>query len=149
MPPRDSRPEASWSCWTTRGGWPTTFAFRHAVRYLYGDGVSGLVRGGADFLYPWRVTSQGIVVDPWPVIRSAWQVAPTLHPWDTILVVHQGADGRLAILPKWPENALPPLAAGARVRARGTDPPDRGPRPGEACAGREGAALSPLERGNA
>jgi hypothetical protein len=95
------------------GGWPTTFAFRHAVRYLYGDGVVGLVRGGADFLYPWRVTGQGIVVDPWPVIRGAWQVAPTLHPWDTILVVHQGADGRLSILPKWPEGALPPLAAGA------------------------------------
>jgi hypothetical protein len=95
------------------GGWPTTFAFHHALRYLYGDGVVGLVRGGADFLYPWSVTGQGIVVEPWPVIRGAWQLAPTLHPWDTILVVHQGADGRLVILPEWPESVLPPLAAGA------------------------------------
>ena len=101
------------------GAWPMTFTFRHALRYLYGDGVVGVVRGGADFLYPWRVTGQGIVVDPWPVIRGEWQVAPTLHPWDTILVVHRGADGRLAVLPKWPEGVLPPLPAGARYAPEG------------------------------
>jgi hypothetical protein len=101
------------------GGWPMTFTFRHALRYLYGDGVVGVVRGGADFLYPWRVTSQGIVIDPWPVIRGEWQVAPTLHPWDTILVVHRGADGRLAVLPRWPEGVLPPLPAGARYAPEG------------------------------
>ena len=78
-----------------------------------------MVHGGADFLYPWRVTGQGIVVDPWPVIRGEWQVAPTLHPWDTILVVHRGADGRLAVLPGWPEGVLPPLPAGARYAPEG------------------------------
>jgi len=36
------------------GSWPMTFTFRHALRYLYGDGVVGVVRDGADFLYPWR-----------------------------------------------------------------------------------------------
>jgi hypothetical protein len=96
------------------GGWPMTFTFRHALRYLYGDGVVGVVRGGADFLYPWRVTGQGIVVEPWPVIRAEWQVAPTLHAWDTILVVHRGSDGRVAILPRWPDGVLAPLPAGAR-----------------------------------
>ena len=77
------------------------------------------MHGGADFLYPWRVTGQGIVVEPWPVIRGEWQVAPTLHPWDTILVVHRGADGRLAVLPRWPEAVLPPLPAGARYAPEG------------------------------
>lgn len=101
------------------GAWPMTFTFRHALRYLYGPGVVGVVHGGADFLYPWRVTAQGIFVDPWPVIRAEWQVAPTLHPWDTILVVHRGADGRLAVLPKWPEGVLPPLPAGARYAPEG------------------------------
>jgi hypothetical protein len=96
------------------GTWRMTFTFRHALRYLYGDGVVGIVRDGADFLYPWRVTGQGIVVEPWPVICREWRVAPTLHPWDTILVVHRGADGRLAVLPRWPEGVLPPLPAGAR-----------------------------------
>jgi hypothetical protein len=96
------------------GRWPMTFTFRHALRYLYGDGVVGVVRGGADFLYPWRVTGRGIVVDPWPVIRDAWQVAPTLHPWETILVVQRGADGRLAVGPGWPAGVLPELPAGAR-----------------------------------
>jgi len=96
------------------GAWPMTFTFRHALRYLYGDGVVGVVHGAADFLYPWRVTGQGIVVDPWPVIRHAWQVAPTRHPWETILVVHRGADGRLAVRPGWPAGVLPPLPAGAR-----------------------------------
>jgi len=101
------------------GAWPMTFTFRHALRYLYGPGVVGVVHGGADFLYPWRITGQGIVVDPWPVIRAEWQVAKTLHAWDTILVVHRGADGRLAVLPRWPEGVLPPLPAGARYAPEG------------------------------
>ena len=101
------------------GAWPMTFTFRHALRYIYGDGVVGVVHGGADFLYPWRLTGQGIVVDPWPVIRGEWHVAPTLHPWDTILVVHRGADGRLAVLPEWPEAVLPPLPPGARYAPEG------------------------------
>jgi hypothetical protein len=96
------------------GAWPMTFTFRHALRYLYGDGVVGVVRGGADFLYPWRVTARGVVVEPWPVIRGDWEVAPTLHPWDTILVVRGGADGQLTVLARWPEGVLPPLPAGAR-----------------------------------
>ena len=76
------------------------------------------MHGGADHLYPWRLTGQGIVVDPWPVIRGEWHVAPTLHPWDTILVVHRGADGRLAVLPEWPEAVLPPLPPGRGTRPR-------------------------------
>ena len=125
------------------GAWPMTFTFRHALRYLYGDGVVGIVRDGADFLYPWRVTGQGIVVDPWPVIRREWQVAPTLHPWDTILVV-AARRGRPARGPA--DVARRSAAAAARrgaVRARGADPADPGARSGEACPGREGAAVTP------
>ena len=50
-----------------------TFTFRHALRYIYGDGVVGVVHGGADFLYPWRLTGQGIVGRP--VARDPWRVA--------------------------------------------------------------------------
>jgi len=33
--------------------------------------------------------------------------------------VHRGADGRLAVLPRWPEGVLPPLPAGARYAPEG------------------------------
>ena len=91
-----------------------TFTFRHALRYVYGGGVVGVVHGGADFLYPWQVVDSGIAVSPWPVIRSEWHVAPSLHPWESILVAQADASGALSILPRWPEGVLPPLPAGAR-----------------------------------
>jgi hypothetical protein len=97
-----------------RPSWPMTFPFRHALRYLYGDAVVGLVYGAVDFLYPSRFGPEGVTVVPWPVIRSPWQVAPSFHPWDTIVVARAGADGELALLASWPQGGLPPLPAGAR-----------------------------------
>jgi hypothetical protein len=97
-----------------RAAWPMTFPFRHALRYLYGDAVVGLVYGAVDFLYPSHFGKEGVTVVPWPVIRSAWQVAPSFHPWDTIVVARADADGELALLTSWPQGGLPPLPAGAR-----------------------------------
>jgi len=97
-----------------RTSWPMTFPFRHALRYLYGDAVVGIVYGAADFLYPSYFTREGVAVVPWPVIRSPWQVAPTFHPWDTIVVAREDADGQLTLLASWPPGELPPLPAGAR-----------------------------------
>lgn len=96
------------------GAWPMTFTFRHALRYLYGDGVVGVVHGAEQFLYPWRSTGEGIVVEPWPVVRREWQVGPSMHPWESVVVVHRAADGRVGVLARWPEGLLPGRPPGAR-----------------------------------
>jgi hypothetical protein len=100
------------------GAWPMTFTFRHALRYLYGDGVVGVVHGAQDFLYPWRLTAEGVVVVPWPVIRREWQVSPTFHPWEAVVVARRDGTGEVAILPRWPEDVLPALPPGARYAPR-------------------------------
>jgi hypothetical protein len=97
-----------------RTSWPMTFPFRHALRYLYGDAVVGIVYSAEDFLYPSYFTREGVAVVPWPVIRSPWQVVPTFHPWDTIVVAREDADGKLTLLASWPPGELPPLPVGAR-----------------------------------
>jgi hypothetical protein len=94
--------------------WPMTFTFRHALRYVYGDGVVGVVHGAEDFLYPWRVTAGGVAVVPWPVIRGEWQVHPSVHPWETIVAVRRAADGTVAVLGRWPDRVLPAPPPGAR-----------------------------------
>ncbi len=98
------------------GSWPYSFTFRHALRHLYGDGVVGLVHGTVDegFLYPQHFTSSGVVTVPWAVIRREWNVSPSLHTWETIVVVRLGGDGRVAITEEWPAEVLPPLPSGAR-----------------------------------
>jgi hypothetical protein len=96
------------------GAWPMTFTFRHALRHLYGDGVVGVVHGAEEFLYPWRSTGEGIVVEPWPVVRREWQVGPSMHPWESVVVVHRAADGRVGVLARWPEGLLPGRPPGAR-----------------------------------
>jgi hypothetical protein len=100
------------------GAWPMTFTFRHALRYLYGDGVVGVVHGAQDFLYPWHLTAEGVVVVPWPVIRREWQVSPTFHPWEAVVVARRDGTGEVAILPRWPEDVLPALPPGARYAPR-------------------------------
>ena len=103
------------------GSWPYGFTFRHAIRFLYGDEVVGLAPGAEPFLYPHRFVAEGVVVEPWPVIRAAWQVQPTLHRWDTIVVVRCGPRGDAEMLVRWPEGRLP--CSGRRAyapRARAT-----------------------------
>jgi hypothetical protein len=40
------------------GAWPMTFTFRHALRYVYGEGVVGVVTA-ARLPVPWRVVDRG------------------------------------------------------------------------------------------
>lgn len=110
----DTRPNTLIVLIDDAGGWPATFTFRHAVDYLYEGRALGYVSKGIDFLYPAYFLPVGVYFDPWPVIRSSWGVAPTLHRYDEIVVAHVGRDGGLAVLPEWPGDLLPALPAGAR-----------------------------------
>jgi hypothetical protein len=108
--------------------WPLSFTFRHAVAYLYPGQALGLVPGGEDMLYPWSFTPAGVAVRPWPMLQAAWGVAPTFHPWDTLVVVGPGESGALEIRVRWPDGVLPALPPGARYApleriARGGRPP--------------------------
>ena len=96
------------------GAFGVSLTFRHAVAYLYPAQAIGLVPAAADFLYPWSFTPAGIAIVPWPDIRQAWDVEPTLHPWDSLVVVRRSASGQLEIVPRWPDGVLPPLPDGAR-----------------------------------
>jgi hypothetical protein len=106
--------------------WPVTFGFRHAIHLLYGEAVVGYVWKGHEFLYPARFAPDGIVSEPAPSIRKAWNSPPTHHRYDEVVAVRLGADGRLALLDEWPAD-LPPLPAGAtyapRARIHAADPP--------------------------
>jgi hypothetical protein len=92
---------------------PAEFTFRHAIDLLYEGTAVGIAVGSRDFLYPWRFTPAGVVCEPWPVIRSAWHEAPTLHRYDEVVAVAPGVASEVGVLPVWP-SVLPPLPEGAR-----------------------------------
>lgn len=105
--------------------WKVNFAFTHAIHYLYGERVVGLVWKGHEFLYSARLEPEGIHREPWPVIQRAWRSPPTLHRYDEVLAARLSAGGRLVLLDEWPPD-LPPLPPGAAYapRARiGPGPP--------------------------
>lgn len=93
--------------------WPMSFTFRHAVAYLYAGQAEGLVSDGADMLYPWSFTPEGVLITPWATIRRAWDVEPSFYPWSTLVVVRASGSGALELLGGWPEGVLPPLPPGA------------------------------------
>jgi len=99
--------------------WPVSFGFRHAVEYLYGEGVTGHVAGVDDLLYSARATPEGIVTVPAPVIRGPWRCGPELHRWDQILAVRLGPDRRLTLMEDWDSRRLAARPAGARYDPRG------------------------------
>jgi hypothetical protein len=113
------------------GVWPLSLTFRHAVAYLYPGQALGLVPGGEDMFYPWSFIPGGVAIAPWPKLRGPWGVAPTFHPWDTLVVVGPDASGALEIRPRWPDEVLPALPTGARyapferIVRDGTPPPSR------------------------
>jgi hypothetical protein len=94
--------------------WNVSLTFRHAVAYLYPRQALGLVPHAPDFLYPWSFTPDGIAIWPWPQIQAPWDQEPSLHPWETLVVLRKSGRGQLEILSRWPSEALPPLPAGAR-----------------------------------
>ena len=94
--------------------WPMSFTFRHAMAYLYPGEAEGLVPGGADMLYPWSFTPEGVAITPWATIQPAWDVEASFHPWSTLVVVRASDSGALEVLGGWPEGDLPPLPPGAR-----------------------------------
>jgi len=108
----DLRPNTFVLLFDETGTWPATFTFRHAVDYLYDARAIGAVWGAHPFLYPFTFTAEGLVAEPWPVIRRPWGVKPTLHAWSEIVVARLSASG-LEFLPRWPDGVLPPLPAGA------------------------------------
>ncbi len=93
--------------------WPMSFTFRHAVAHLYPGQAAGLVPHGADMLYPWSFTPEGVVITPWATIRDAWDAEPSFHPWSTLVVARASEWGGLEIVDEWPEGELPPLPPGA------------------------------------
>ena len=105
--------------------WTVTLIFRHALHYLYGEGVIGHVWQGIEFLYPAKFLPDGIRSEPWPVIQKAWHAPPTFHRYDEVLVARFSADGRLHVLDEWPLELgpLPPGAAYAPRDRVGPGPP--------------------------
>lgn len=95
------------------GEWQTTFSFRHAVQYVYGDEVLGYASGASDLFYPTRIGPDGVDCEPWPVIRGPWRSPPTRHRFDELVVVRYDRSGVVSILDEWPAAVLPPLPAGA------------------------------------
>jgi hypothetical protein len=94
------------------GTWPATFTFRHAVDYVYDGRATGAVWGRHPFLYPFAFTNEGVVSEPWPIIRRSWKVKPTFHRHDELVVARLSPSG-LEILDQWPDSVLPALPAGA------------------------------------
>jgi hypothetical protein len=98
--------------------WPATFTFRHAVDYLYDAHAVGAVWGALPFLYPFRFAPEGLVAEPWPVIRRPWGMKPTLHAWNELVVARLSPSG-LEIMERWPDGVLPPLPPGAAYEPEG------------------------------
>ena len=100
--------------------WPATFTFRHAVDYVYDGRAIGAVWGAHPFLYPFAFTKEGLVSEPWPVIRGPWGVKPTLHAYHEVVAARLGPSG-VEILARWPAGVLPALPPGAGLRPGGPD----------------------------
>jgi hypothetical protein len=90
-----------------------TFSFRHALVYLYPGEAIGCAWGKVDLFYPARFTPRGILSEPWPELREAWQAPVSFHRYDEIVVVEQTRTGALRLLERWPGELLPPLPAAA------------------------------------
>lgn len=92
---------------------PEVFSFRHALDLMYGPDVVGYVSAAQSFLYPTRFGTDGIVAEPWPIVRGPWRMGVTRHRYDETMVFEVTASGELQLLEGWPDS-LPALPAGAR-----------------------------------
>ena len=73
------------------GAWPLDLTFRHAVRYLYEGRAVGHAVGAPEFLYETRFETTGVRSVPRPVLHGPWREAPTLFPYDAIVVLREDA----------------------------------------------------------
>jgi len=92
--------------------WLVTLIFRHAVHYIYGQQVVGVMWQGVDFLFPTTFAPDGIRSEPSAAIREVWSTPVSHHRHDEAVVVRFTADRRLEVLDEWPAafGALPPGA---------------------------------------
>jgi hypothetical protein len=109
-----------------RPAWPASFAFRHAVAYLYESRAVGHVLGAPAVFHSIRFADQGIDIGSDPVIEGPWRSPPTHHGLEQTVVLARQRDGSLRILEKWPEALPSPTdVAEYRPRERFVPGPDR------------------------
>jgi hypothetical protein len=100
------------------GAWPATFAFRHAVHYLYAGEASGQVVGASDFLYPLYPVPGGFVSAPWPTIRGPWAEPVHFYRYNEIVVFRDRGPEGLRLVEEWPTDVLGDLPGGAAYAPR-------------------------------
>jgi hypothetical protein len=98
----------------------STFAFRHAVHYLYEGRAAGWVVSSRDLdlFYPTRLAEDGVHADVWPAHQRAWDESPRVYAYHETVVVWVEPRGTLWLLGTWPATALPALPPGARYAPR-------------------------------
>lgn len=104
---------------------PETFTFAHALGGVYGHAVRGVVVGANDVFYRTRFTEDGIVFEPWPVLREPWDEPVSVYRYDQVLVVKLLPSGQLTLLRDWP-SALPTLPERAQYAPTGRIAADAG-----------------------
>ena len=100
------------------GGWPLDLTFRHAVRYFYEGRAVGHHVNALEYLYETRFEAAGVRTVPRPVLNGPWHEAPTLHPYDAVIVLREDDTRRVRLVEDWPAE-LPPLPREAVYAPRG------------------------------
>jgi hypothetical protein len=99
--------------------WSTAFTFHHAVQYLYERRAAGYVPRRGDKLYLISAEAGGILFEPSPIIRQAWDEPRTLYRYDEIVLLRTTRRGDVTFLDSWPDELAPlPAAASYVPRAR-------------------------------
>jgi hypothetical protein len=108
--------------------WPATFAFRHAVEYLYQGRAVGYVFGAWDGMFPTTFEEAGMRCTPWPAVQRSWGSPATVYSYDQAIVVRE-VGGAVGLLDSWPAE-LPRRTAAERYAPRerivvANPPPER------------------------
>jgi hypothetical protein len=104
------------------GVWPLDLTFRHAVRYFYEGRAVGHDVNALEYLYETHFEPAGVRTVPRPVLNGPWHEAPTLYPYDAVVVLREEDETRrVRLVENWPTElpALPREAVYApRARIR-------------------------------